>query len=226
MTAAGLSSAAATAAIVGVRMSARKPIRILLPDTGPLISLAVGNALDLLLLVSDDVRLVLTDVVEFESTYRADHFPDARAITDFLQKHADRVEVMPTIIGKLALGDRKRRAEDAEQPSLPKNLGELSITDFVISLRTVNPGDPMLVLIEDDWFAANAYAVPGNVHLLSTSAYLDGLQELGLIPSAAAVRSQIQAGRPNFRSDFVIDKEAEKIDEGTEWRSRFGRAPA
>ena len=205
-------------------MTAKQPIRILLPDTGPLISLAVGDALDLLLLVSDDVRLVLTDVVEFEATRRADRFADAGVIRAFLQQHADRVEVMPTTIGKLALGDRKRRAEDGENVSLPKDLGELSITNFVISLRTVNPGDPMLVLIEDDWFAVNSYAVPGNVHLLSTSAWLDGLQELGLIPSATAVRARIQAARPNFRSDLLVDKEAEKIDAGTEWRSRFGRA--
>jgi hypothetical protein len=79
----------------------------------------------------------------------------------------------------------------------------------------------MLVLIEDDWFAANSYAVPGNVHLVSTSAWLDGLEELGLIPSAAAVRTQIQAGRPNFRAGLLVDKEAENIIEGTEWRSRF-----
>lgn len=41
-------------------MSGKKPIRIILPDAGPLISLAIGNALDLLLLASDDVRLVVT----------------------------------------------------------------------------------------------------------------------------------------------------------------------
>jgi hypothetical protein len=202
-------------------MTPKKPIRIVLPDAGPLISLAVGNVLDLLLLASDEVRLVLTDVVEFEATHRADRFADAVTIRDFLQEHAQRVEVMPTTIGSMALGDLKRRTLAGEAVTLPKDLGELSITSFVISLRTVNPGDPMLVLIEDDWFAANSYAVPGNVHLVSTSAWLDGLEELGLIPSAAAVRTQIQAGRPNFRAGLLVDKEAENIIEGTEWHSRF-----
>lgn len=53
-------------------MSIKKTIQVVLPDAGPLISLALGNALDLLLLASNDVRLVLTDVVEFETTHRTD----------------------------------------------------------------------------------------------------------------------------------------------------------
>jgi hypothetical protein len=204
-------------------MTARRPIRVVLPDTGPLISLALGQALDLLLLVSDDVRLVVTDVVEFEATHRADHYADAAAIQGFLSVHADRVEVLPTTIGALALGDLRRKALAGEAVSLPKDLGELSIMNFVISLRTVNPGDPMLVIVEDDWFSAHAYSVPGNVHLLSTSAWLDGLEQLGLIPSAAAVRAEIQAQRPNFRSDLLIDRAAEKVEAGTEWKSRWAR---
>lgn len=202
-------------------MSAKKPIRIVLPDAGPLISLALGNALDLLLLASEDVRLVVTDVVEFEATHRSDRYADAVVIRRFLQEHAHRLEVLPTTIGTLALEDLRRRAVAGESASLAKDLGELSITNFVISLRTVNPGDAMLVIIEDDWFSANSFSVPGNVHLLSTSAWLDGLEALGRIPSAAAVRTRIQAARPNFRADFLLDLQAEKIQEGTEWRSRF-----
>ena len=201
----------------------RELIRIVLPDTGPLISLALGNALDLLLLASNDVRLVLTDVVEFEATHRSDRYADAVIIQRFLQDHAQRLEILPTTIGTLALADLKRRALAGEQVGLSRDIGELSITNFVISLRTVNPGDPMLVIIEDDWFAANAYSVPGNIHLLSTSAWLDGLEALGQIPSAAAVRAKIQAARPNFRADFLLGQEADKIQEGTEWRSRSNR---
>ena len=79
----------------------------------------------------------------------------------------------------------------------------------------------MLVIIEDDWFAENAYAVPGNIHLLSTSARLDGLEALGRIPSASDVRSRIQARRPHFRADFLVDQPAEKIADGTAWRPIF-----
>lgn len=206
-------------------MSKKQPIRIFVPDTGPLISLALGDALDLLLLAADEVRIVLTDIVEFEATQGSDRFQDAKTIGAFIAKHSDRIEVVPTTIGRLALSDLVRRREAGEAASLPKDVGELSITNFVISLRTVNPGEPMLVLIEDDWFSANAYSLPGNVHVVSTSAWLDGLELRGSIPSAAAIRARIQAARPHFREDFLVDKEAEKVAGSTEWRSKFRRGP-
>ena len=79
----------------------------------------------------------------------------------------------------------------------------------------------MLVLIEDDWFIGNSYAVPGNVHLLSTASFLDGLERAGVIPSAAEVRKRIQQQRPHFRADWQVDQDAPKIEDGTEWVSRF-----
>jgi hypothetical protein len=203
----------------------KQSIRVVLPDTGPLISLALGDALELLLSVAEEVRIVLTDVVEYEATHRADDLPDAQAIRSFLNDHASRIEVMPTTIGSIALADLRRQAQGGVPASLPKDLGELSITNFVMSLRTSNPGDPMLVIIEDDWFAENAYAVPGNVHLLSTAAWLDGLEALGRIASASDVRARIQARRPNFRAGFLVDREAEKVVGGTEWMSRVEVGP-
>ena len=44
-------------------------IRIVLPDTGPLITLAHANALEVLLAFdAQQVQLVVTDMVEFEAT--------------------------------------------------------------------------------------------------------------------------------------------------------------
>ena len=92
------------------------PIKIVLPESGPLISLALGESLDLLLSFSAEVRIVLTDVVEYEVTQRADDLPDALAIRSFLAQHAGRIEVISTTIGSLALGDLRRKA-DAGLPS-------------------------------------------------------------------------------------------------------------
>lgn len=198
-----------------------RPISVVLPDTGPLISLAAGGALDLLLLARHDVRIVVTDMVHFEATHRADDFADGAAIASFLAKNEERIEVVPTTIGQFALPELKRRLAAGEQVSMPQDLGELSITNFVISIRQANPGDPMLVLIEDDWFIGNSYAVPGNVHLLSTASFLDGLEKAGVIPSAAEVRRRIQQQRPYFRADWRVDQDATRIEDGTEWASRF-----
>lgn len=199
----------------------KKKIRVFIPDAGPLISLAMGDALDLLLLLSDDVRLILTDVVEYEATHRSEDLDDAKKLKDFLAIHADRIEIENTFFGKLALEDIERKKERGEPATLPRDAGEISINSLIISLRKFNPGDPTLVLMEDSWFEANVYSLPGNVHLLSTSAWLDGLQELGLIQSAAEIRRRIQEKKPSITLLSSIDREAEKIPDGTEWRSGF-----
>jgi hypothetical protein len=199
----------------------KQMVRIFIPDAGPLISLAMGDALDLLLLLSADVRLIITDVVNYEATNRSEDLDDAKRLKDFLAVHADRIEVESTFFGKLALEDLERKKKMGELATLPRDAGEISINSLVINLRTFNPGDPTLVLMEDSWFESNVYSLPGNVHLLSTSAWLDGLQELGLIKSAAEIRLRIQAKKPSIKLLSSIDREAEKIPGGTEWRSSF-----
>ena len=64
----------------GVLVTPPKQTRVALPDTGPLISMALGESLDLLLRVARDVRLALTHVVGFEATHRAHDLPGAQAI--------------------------------------------------------------------------------------------------------------------------------------------------
>ena len=199
----------------------KQKIRIFIPDAGPLISLAMGDALDLLLLLSADVRLIITDVVNYEATHRSEDLDDAKKLKDFLSVHADRIEVESTFFGKLALEDLERKKKMGEHATLPRDAGEISINSLIINLRTFNPGDPTLVLMEDSWFESNVYSLPGNVHLLSTSAWLDGLQELGLIKSSAEIRLRIQAKKPSLKVLASIDREAEKIPDGTEWRSAF-----
>ena len=199
------------------------PIRILIPDTGPLISLALAGELDLLLAVSDTVRIVVTDIVHWEATHRGRDKPDAVEIAQFFQKNSRHIEVFATTVGQLALSDLKRRQDAGEAVTLSKDLGELSISNAIISMRRANPGEPTLVLVEDDWFAAHTLN-DGNVHVVSTASWLEGLEEIGVIPSAADVRARILRRRPYFRVDYREDTPAGKIEGGTEWRSRFGKS--
>ena len=172
--------------------SIQRAVRVVIPDIGPLISLALGDVLGLPLLIREGVRFSLTDVVKYEATHRSDDLPGAEPIKNFIRDNRDRIDVIPTTVGSLALDDIKRKREAGLPASLPKDIGELAITSFVISLRTANPGDPTLVIVDDDWFESNAYALPGNLHLLSTSAWLDGLEQMKGIESAAEIRARIQ----------------------------------
>lgn len=150
----------------------KKPIRLVIADSGVLISLAHGQLLDALFSFSDDVRLTITDVVQFETTKRTD-LVDATRIRQFLEKNADRIRVDAT-------GFHKLIEQALENPAieLPKNIGEISVYGYINDIRQDEPGIPVLVLFEDEWFLKNQYARPRNTHLLSLAAFLKFLEKV------------------------------------------------
>lgn len=200
---------------------AKKRITIAIPDAGPLISLAMGNALELLLAIRPGVQLVVTDIVHFETTALADRFADGAQIAEFLEVNKSRIHITETSIGNLALPVMRKQIEMGERVQWAPDYGEMSIMSFVRLAKTFNPGEPTMVLIEDDWFEENAFALPGNVHLVSTSSFLTGLERRGVINSAQAIKDLIKTKRPGFRVDHLIDREAEKIPQGTSWEESF-----
>lgn len=206
----------------------KSQIEIVVADSGPLISLARADALEILLVFKDEIRLVVTDFVEFEVTRNRDKYPDAHKIGDFLTRHAGKVEIQETSFGKamksMALM-REKFEENAEfrkimlengtePPPIPKNAGELSIVSFANELISSPPGVPVLVLAEDDFFLHSGAAYPGNAHILSTRSFLDTLQQLGKIKSANAIWDDIQRERPTINA-VKVDRQAPKIN--TDW---------
>ena len=160
-------------------------IRIVLPDTGPLITLAHANALEVLLAFdAQQVQLVVTDMVEFEATRHRSTREDAQRISDFLEKHAGRIVIEKTVFGQMAISAARiyERYTESQQlrdfyatsnmpaPSpLAPNSGELSINSYVSELIGQPPGPPCLVIAEDDFFLRSTPgALPGNAHIIST----------------------------------------------------------
>ena len=160
-------------------------IRIVVPDTGPLITLAKLNALDALLVFKADVRIVITDYVAFESTRRRSDFPDARAIHAFLRDNAGRIEIEATTGGANYMQLVKLHEQLASKPSLaaqlgvdltpPSDPGEMTIIEYVRGLVDKPPGTPALIIAEDDYLLRDVAPLPGNAHVISTRAFLDAL---------------------------------------------------
>jgi hypothetical protein len=149
----------------------KMPIRLVIPDSGVLISLAHGHLLDVLFSFSDNVRLTLTDVVQYEATMRTDLI-DASRIKQFLKRNAARIKVDAT-------GFHKLIEQAIENPAIEllKNIGEISIYGYINDIRQDEPGIPVLVLFEDEWFLKNQYTRPRNTHLLSLAAFLKFLEK-------------------------------------------------
>jgi len=187
-----------------------KSIRLVIPDSGVLISLAQGGLLDLLTEFHAHIQVVITDVVEYEVTRRID-IEDAQLIRAFLSKNAARIQVDATSFAPLL-----RTIREHPEIQLPDDVGELSIYSYINTTRQSNPGEATLILFEDDWFIRNAVR-PGNAHLLSTRAFLDGLERIAPEFSSTHALNEILKRRPTFQI-AQLDDSASKIPGGTEWR--------
>lgn len=174
---------------------------ILIPDSGPLFSLAAGDLLGLLL----KFRSVITDVVK-EETIDCGILPgastEAARLHQFYTSNEGAIQIRPTQVGHSI---QHLRQANPNAP-LPPNAGELSIQSLLIEL-SVSKGPKPIVLFEDGWFLRNAAALHGNCVLVSTEAFLCNAQSLGLIPSAEEARAAISNLRPSaYREAQIIQK--------------------
>jgi hypothetical protein len=163
---------------------ATAPTIALLPDAGPLITLAYADALDLLLKPGWSVEMV--DMVLHEVT--RNRTPTSERIAQWVRDK--RLPVIETKIHR-----HYAQAAATSTPVRKSNLGELAIqeamTDFSLS-----SGRTGVFLFEDHKIARASFLVPDNCRKVSTRAFLLFLEERGLIESAADIeRRAILAGR-------------------------------
>ncbi len=166
-------------------MSASPPIA-LLPDAGPLITLAYADSLDLLLRPGWQVMVV--DVVLHEVTRSTT--PTSQKIADWVRRK--RLPVLPTQIYQT------HQTQLASNPSAARraNLGELAAQEALNHFALAPEPRTAVFLFEDHKIAKASFVVPHNCRKVSTRAFLGFLEQKGWIESASAVeRRAIQAGR-------------------------------
>nr|WP_315253146.1 hypothetical protein [uncultured Duganella sp.] len=155
-------------------------IALIVTDAGPLITLAVADALDTLKLLG--ARVVIPDMVQFEVSQHADK-PGARIFMAWLHKNRGLIEI----------GQTEEFAEFTEllalNPALrTRNRGEMAAAEVLA--RELDDGiDAGLLLFEDSDIRKTNFLVrlPDNVLILSTSTFLYGLQRRQLLSDADAI---------------------------------------
>jgi hypothetical protein len=159
---------------------------VLLPDAGPLITLAYADALDLLLKPGWTVQLV--DMVLHEVT---------RSITPTSQRIARwarqrRVAVLSTPV----FAHHGHAAVGVGAAPRKSNLGELAIQEIMSGFDLTLPPTQGVFLFEDHKIARASFLLPESCQKVSTRAFLLFLEQRELIPSAADVQVRaLQAGR-------------------------------
>jgi hypothetical protein len=192
-------------------------IRLVIPDSGPLISLARIGRLDLI----DRFRcpILITDVVEMELLDGPPDAPDAPVFKDWLGGRGNRIQIVETSYGQLLRQNRELLAllpEDQQNAQRRrfkvKNAGELSVREFSDEVRNrLAPQDSVLVLFEDQRVRTMSFG--DHVHMMSSWSLAKAIENLGLIPSAEELFDQIErTGRTPPRDPF--DREAKSGEPG------------
>ncbi len=155
----------------------------LLPDAGPLITLAYADALDALLLPGWQVRVV--DMVQHEVT--RNQTPTSKKLAKWLNRKS--VQIVSTLTFGL-------HAQTASESARKANLGELAIQEAINQMALARPPQRAVLLFEDHRIASANFYVPDDCLKVSTRAFLAFLQDKGWIDSASDIeRRAVLAGR-------------------------------
>ena len=161
---------------------------VLLPDAGPLITLAYADALDLLLKPGWPVNIV--DMVLHEVTRNVT--PTSGKIGRWVTERSIPVLTTQTF----------RHYQTARQggtpPSRKANLGELAIQETMTDLALATPIMTGIFLFEDHKIARASFLLPDNCRKVSTRAWLLFLEGKGWIDSAAEIERAAITGGRNF----------------------------
>ncbi len=154
---------------------------VLLPDAGPLITLAYADALDVLFMPRWSVTLV--DMVLHEVA--RNQTPTSKKLAKWAK--SKKLPVVPT-----------KTFQHYQQTAAPRkaNLGELAIQEAMNAFALEQSPKTGVFLFEDHKIARASFWVPDNCRKISTRAFLIFLEEKGWLDSAADVeRRALLAGR-------------------------------
>jgi hypothetical protein len=173
------------------------PVPILVPDAGPLITLAYAGQLDLLQQPGWPVHVV--DMVLHEVTRNPT--PTSAAISVFFKEQA--LTVVTTEVWRRYQQRLAAAVAGSSVPPRKTGLGELAIQEYMTRLGLDEPAVPAIFLFEDHKIARASFHLPDSVRRVSTRAYLHFLEERGWIASAEEIEHHaLQNGRDFSRIRF------------------------
>lgn len=166
---------------------------VLLPDAGPLITLAYADALDLLF--KPGWPIVLVDMVLHETT--RSQTPTSEKIAQWAKTNA-----LPVRTTRIFQHHQQALANDPAA-ARTAHLGELAIQETMSDFALDQPRKTGVFLFEDHKIARASFLLPDNCRKISTRAFLLFLEQQGWLASAADIeRRAILAGRNFSRLRF------------------------
>ena len=175
-----------------------RPFSLIVTDTSPLFTLALADALDVLLRPGLSVRI--PDAVYVEAT-RVRGAPGAERILEWINAHLDLVQIVPTDIGI----DQQRRLEEGRGV---RGLGELAAIEALERFLRSDTTAEALLLFEDSDIERRRAVVDQRVSLISTGDFLRELETAGLVQSADHILDQAAAQGRNIERQRRVGEDA------------------
>lgn len=203
----------------------KKPVTLIVADSGPLIGLACADELRLLqsfgrpVVVADVVRQECTRKLGAPGEERLTHWFETAGRNQFKELRTPFLPIFIDAMAQEATGENPYATVglgDAAISWILKNLPRLKSVDG--QSLAVNPDEIALVLTEDGPYGDGPVLLQRRAHVLSTRQWLKTLERLGLIPSFQAIIDEIQAGGRRV-SRYMADRPAE-VDGSTrsDWK--------
>ena len=162
--------------------------RILVMDTGPLITLAVAESLDYLLMPG--LPVVVPDAVYFEATRKSAAI-GAASVTEWVQAHADKISIVPTEVFEFEIEALERGNKRM------RDLGERAALEVIRYTPFASEHEVAILLTEDDEIIRGRF-VPRDERLrivvVTTHDLLEGLERAQRINSVEAVYKRANDG--------------------------------
>lgn len=171
--------------------SGPNPLKLLVTDTTPLITLAAAEALDCLFLLG--LPVVVPDAVLYEATRFADRL-GAQSIIAWTQANQSRLALVPT----QAFADHRVLQEADPGRRRNRDLGERAALEVLRDARQIGPGERGILLFDDGDVLRHEVVVrgAGRLLLLTTADLLRALEQAGRLQSADQILdSAVAAGR-------------------------------
>ena len=188
--------------------SDKRLIKIVIPDAGPINTLAAAGLLSLLF-APQNTQLVLIHSVFKEIVLRA---PELKS---FMDANSERIKIVKTSV----CIDDEAKAQRGEP--LGKDRGELAIASFILSeIDEAIGNSPALIIYEDRKFGrlhSLNDQVSENAHFITTAAYLRKLEVEGIIKSFDLIWKQITD------ANFSIDKQQNRAPNNMEVEKEANR---
>ena len=171
-------------------------ISLIVTDASPLITLAVADALDTLLM--PEVKVIIPDMVNFE-VIRHINKPGSRELLNWVSSHQFR----EVFVGSTETFNEFTILHEINPSVKTKNRGEQAAAE-ILERELENGVDAAIFLFEDSDIKKANFLVrlPDNVLVMSTSAFLDGLQQRNLIDSA----DEILQKAVTIRGDAILNR--------------------